>query len=137
MREDIVLVDTSGWICFFSRKGFPEIKKAIAILLEENRIATTGPVLVELIQGCRNEAEKRAVENAVQGMHWLSVHDAHWHQASQLAFTLRRKAITLSVVDALIATTAIAYHCTLLHRDQDYAQIVRHDPRLQLHSIEN
>ena len=38
-----VLIDTSGWICFFARRGYEDMKKAISVLLDEDRVAIAGP----------------------------------------------------------------------------------------------
>jgi predicted nucleic acid-binding protein len=126
--KDLVLIDTSGWICFFSRRGYEEIKKQISTLLEEDRVAITGPILIELIQGTRNEEEKAKVGGYAKGLHWLPVTDDHWHQSADLAFKLRRKGITSSAIDVLIASLAIDCQCSLLHKDSDFDQISRHFP---------
>ena len=34
---NVVLVDTSAWICFFARKKFPQIKKWLTALLEKDQ----------------------------------------------------------------------------------------------------
>jgi len=47
--KNLVLIDTSGWICFFARRGHEDIKKIIPILLDEDRVAIAGPILVELV----------------------------------------------------------------------------------------
>lgn len=60
VTDTIVLIDTSAWICFFARRGYKELKQTISALLDENRVAIAGPVLIELIQGCRTEKEKRS-----------------------------------------------------------------------------
>jgi hypothetical protein len=54
----LVLIDTSAWICFFSRRGYGEIQKALPLLLDENRSAITRPIWIELIQGTRTMEEK-------------------------------------------------------------------------------
>lgn len=135
MNHGQVLVDTSGWICFFARKGFPEIKEAIGLILDENRAAIVGPVVVELIQGCRDEHEKTKFEIALQGLLWLQVLDRHWHLSAQLAFNLRRRGITVSAMDALIATIAMDYGCKLLHHDQDYDYIAKYYPALKSYNL--
>ena len=122
---DLVLVDTSAWICFFSRRGFEEIKRALSALLDEDRVATGGPILIELIQGTRTSEEKETVKNLFRGIHWLSVTDDHWHQAGEMAFDLRRTGVTSSAIDTLIATLAIGYDCTLLHKDSHFDLIAR------------
>jgi len=124
--KDLVLIDTSGWICFFSLRGYEEMKKRISILLDEDRVAIAGPILIELIQGTRNEEEKEKVKGYVKGLHWLSVTDDHWHQSADFAFKLGRKGITSSAIDVLIATLAMDYQCSLLHKDSDFDQISRH-----------
>ena len=134
-KRDRVLIDTSGWICFFARLGFPGIKKAIGFLLEENRAAIAGPVFVELIQGYRNEAEKIDIEQSVQGLLWLSVLDRYWHLSAQLSFNLRRRGVTVSAMDALIATITIDYGCQLLHQDKDYNFIAKQFTALKLYNL--
>jgi predicted nucleic acid-binding protein len=124
--KDLVLIDTSGWICFLSRRGYEEMKKRISILLDEDRVAIAGPILIELIQGTRNEEEKEKVKGYVKGLHWLSVTDDHWQQSADLAFKLRRKGITSSVIDVLIATLAMDYQYSLLHKDSDFDRIARY-----------
>jgi predicted nucleic acid-binding protein len=123
LNRDLVFIDTSGWICFFARRGFPEIKRAISALLDEDRVATSGPVLLELLQGCRSEAERQELEGCLEGVRWLPVENDHWRQAGRLAFDLRRKGITVTAMDALIATVALAHGCALFHRDRDYDRI--------------
>ncbi len=124
----LVLVDTSGWICYFAKKRYEEAKKAIGGLLDEDRAATCGPILLELVQGARDQKEKETLEEYFQGVHWLPVQDRHWHGAADMAYELRRKGITPSAIDALIATLAVDYQCILLHRDSDFERISKHSP---------
>jgi len=136
MNSDMVLVDTSGWICFFARLGFSEIKKSIGSLLDENRVAIAGPVVVELIQGCRDETEKINIERSLQGLVWLSVLDRHWHLSAQLAFALQRMGVTVSAIDTLIATITMDYGCQLLHQDKDYDSIAKQFTELKLYNLQ-
>jgi predicted nucleic acid-binding protein len=123
--NDMVLVDTSAWICFFSRQGFEDLKKALSTLLDEDRAAIAGPILVELIQGTRTVEEKGTIKTLIRGIHWLSVSDDHWHKAAEMAFALRRKGITGSAIDTLIAILAIDYRCLLLHKDSHFELIAQ------------
>src|SRR4030043_1790908 len=124
--SDLVLVDTSAWICFFSRRGFGDLKKALSSLLDEDKAAIAGPILVELIQGTRTTEEKETIRTAMRGVQWLSVSDEHWHKAAEMAFTLRRKGVTSSAIDTLIAILAIEYRCMLLHNDSHFPLIHRY-----------
>jgi predicted nucleic acid-binding protein len=124
--NEIVLIDTSAWICFFARKGFHPLKRCISDLLEEDRAAVTGPILVELIQGCRIEKEKETLKEVLTGLRWLAIQDILWEAAADLAFTLRRRGVTTSVVDSLIAVVAMNYQASLLHHDKDYDFIAKY-----------
>jgi predicted nucleic acid-binding protein len=61
-----------------------------------------------------------------ESLHWLRITDAIWYKVSELAFMLRRKGITVSAMDALIASVAMEYDTYLLHRDKDYDLIAEH-----------
>lgn len=124
--DTIVLVDTSAWICYFARKGFAGLKASIANLLDQNLVAITGPILIELIQGCRTIGEKEALEQMLEGVLFYSVTDSLWHNAAEMGFTLRRKGVTVSAIDAVIATVAIDNALMLLHNDSDFDRIARH-----------
>jgi predicted nucleic acid-binding protein len=54
------------------------------------------------------------------------VTDDHGHQSAELGFKLRRKGITSSAIDILIATLAMDYQCALLHKDSDFDRIARY-----------
>ncbi len=122
----LVLVDTSAWICFFARRGYPEIKKTVSLLLDEDRAAIAGPILVELVQGARTVQEKDEFRKWVKGLHWLPMTDVLWYYAAEMAFGLRRKGITTSAMDTLIASLAMENDCPLLHRDAHFNLIARY-----------
>jgi predicted nucleic acid-binding protein len=124
----LVLVDSSAWIGFFAKTGYGHLKQLIGSLLDLDQVATAGPIALELIQGCRSEKERVQLMGHLQALCWLTTKDEHWYGAGELAFTLRRVGITVSAVDALIASLAEAYDCTLLHQDSDFERIARHSP---------
>ena len=124
--ETPVLIDTSAWICFFARSGFIRIREAVSQLLDENKAAITGPVVVELIQGARTERERDFLRSRLEGLHWLSITDMHWYEAAELSFRLRRKGVTASAIDVLLSSVAMSYQCRLLHKDSDFDLIARH-----------
>ena len=124
--SSLVLVDTSAWICFFARRGYPDIKEALSLLLEEDRAAIAGPIMIEIVKGARTAEEKEDIKKWVKGIRWLSISDAIWNNAAEMAFALRRKGITTSAIDTLIAALAIEYDCSLLHRDSHFDLVARH-----------
>lgn len=124
--ERPVLIDTSAWVCFFARSGFIGIREAVSQLLDEDMAAIAGPIVVELIQGARTERERDFLKSRLEGLHWLPITDSHWHEAADLSFRLRRKGVTASAIDVLLAAVAISYKCKLLHKDSDFDLIAKH-----------
>jgi len=53
---NLVLVDTGIWSAFFSKPASAE-KCALDALLDEDRVALTGPVLAEVLRGFRRTDE--------------------------------------------------------------------------------
>ncbi len=109
------------------KKGIQRIE-TIPLCPTRLKQAITGPVVTELIQGYRTEKEKRELLMAFESIYLLRITDALWLQASDLAFLLRKKRITVSVIDALIASVAIEYDAYLFHSDKDYDLISEHFP---------
>ena len=121
-----MLIDTSAWIGFFAKTGYPQIKERLKRLLDDHAVAIAGPIVLELLQGCRSAKERRTLRGHFEGLHWLVTEDQHWFQAGEMANDLRQQGITVSAMDALIATLARAYYCQLMHLDQDYEHIAKH-----------
>ena len=124
--KKLVLIDTSVWIGFFAKTGYPQIKEQLKKLLDNHAVATAGPIVLELLQGCRSTKERRTLREHLKGLHWLVTEDQHWFQAGEMANDLRQQGITVSAMDALIATLAQTYDCQLMHLDQDYEYIAKH-----------
>ncbi len=124
--QNLVLVDTSAWICFFARKSFIEIRDTVSTLLDNNRVAIAGPIMVELIQGARTDKEKDDIKSKTKGLHWLGITNEHWHKTADLSFNLRRKGVTVSAIDSLLSVVAVSYNCRVLHKDSDFELIARH-----------
>jgi len=126
--HNLVLVDTSAWICYFARKGFTEIKEIISQLLDDNSVAIAGPITVELIQGTRTDKERDDIKSRIKGLYWLQITDEHWYKAADLSFDLRRRGITTSAIDSLLTVIAISYRCQIFHKDSDFGLIAQHSP---------
>lgn len=47
--------------------------------------------------------EKQDLKGAIGGLSWLSITDDLWYKAAEMSFSLRRKGITTSAIDTLIA----------------------------------
>ena len=47
----------------FARRGCEDIKEAISLLLDEDRVAIAGPIQAELFQGARDIEEKQNIKD--------------------------------------------------------------------------
>ncbi|MBI5788200.1 MAG: PIN domain nuclease [Candidatus Schekmanbacteria bacterium] len=121
-----ILVDTSAWICSFKKEGFEKIKEQIISALDENLIVTSGLIVLELLQGAINQKEYVNLQSYLEALHFLPTDDDIWFKAAQLAFSLKRKGITVPATDILISALSIEHNCLLLHYDKHFDLIARH-----------
>ena len=99
------LVDTSVWIQFLRLSGSPEIQSQLKPLIQAGNIALTEWIILELITGLRSN-EQAAVLSQLAPASRLSLPEDGWPKAWDLAARLRKKGITASAADCLIATVA-------------------------------
>ena len=124
--NELVIVDTSAWICAFSRRGCKEIKNKLITYLDKNRVAITGIIVLELLQGTKNEKEYQSLLRKFEGLHYLPTEEFYWLKASRLALSLYRKGIEIPSTDILIATIAIENDWAILHKDAHFEVISQH-----------
>jgi predicted nucleic acid-binding protein len=127
-----VLVDTSSWINFFSRRDRKQFE-TVAFLLKKGAVVINGLILAELLQGFRKNEERAAVEKRLTALRILSLTHADCLKAGHLSATLRMTGETVNLIDIIIAQTAIRARLPLLHYDTDFHRIARHS-HLKIHS---
>ncbi len=129
-----MLVDTSVLIGFL--KGDPGEK----VLLFEEVLARKVPFGIsaltyqEVLQGARDEKEFARLEEylGTQTIYYPGVETTFYEKAASTYYTLRRKGITCSTVDVIIAVTAVEHELALLHADADFDAIGNHLPELKM-----
>ena len=132
---DLVLIDTSAWILALGRKSREHAKKEVDRLIAENRAATTGIVVLELLSGTKTEEEYRELKEDLESLVQLDINPNTWERASQLAYELRRKGATIPSADILIMTIAVENGCALLHADRHFDLMVEQGVGLPPQSI--
>ncbi|MEW6057953.1 MAG: PIN domain-containing protein [Bdellovibrionota bacterium] len=117
-----VLVDSSVWVAAANPKN-----KECLIL--KRMIQTNEPIYLiraiqaEVCQGARTETEFHRLWDAFLGFEFLSVTDRHWGLSAWNYFKCRKKGITLSTLDCLIATLAREYRIPLWSLDKAFGKI--------------
>jgi predicted nucleic acid-binding protein len=118
-----VLVDTSVWIEFF-RKREPYLS-AVARLIDEERVGSTGIILAELMQGAKSEKELAVLADFPLVFSFIPETVQLWADAGRLAFNLRRKGITIGLSDCFIAVAAASAHIQVATLDSHFDELCK------------
>ncbi len=126
MNEKYLLVDTD--ILIDVGRATLETVAMLERLEKESRFLCSVITQMELIVGCRNKTELRALEKFLQRFQVVQVNEPISSRAVQLLKTYRLSH-GLLIADALIASTALYLDCSFLTRNRrDYSLI----PEIQL-----
>jgi len=133
----MMLIDTSIWVEFFRRQGYPPAKRKVAELLEADQAGFTCPTLFELVNGAR-KAELTSVLQTLEMAVRFEFRPEFWVSAAQLEAKLREVGITVPRDDIFVASGAIGHGLTLLCRDRHFDLIRQHgDRRLRVEQIDS
>ena len=124
--EKLFLIDTSAWILGLKRNSSNQIKNILTEILDKDQSATTGIIILELLQGTRTKKEYTEILSDLSALHYFEVNKEIWERASQLGFDLRRMGKTIPSTDLLIASIALHYDLILLHADNHFEKIQEH-----------
>jgi hypothetical protein len=124
----VILVDTSAWIEFLRATGSTAHLRLRTALEGGEQLATTDVVLMELLAGARDDADRDRLRRLVFGPEFLAVEGpADYERAAELYRLCRRAGETpRKLSDCLIAAVAIRSGCELLAADADFETIARH-----------
>lgn len=126
----LVLIDTCIWVQFFNRPQ-SEDKRAVDVLLDDDRAALLGPILTEVLLGFRQEAQADCASSVLRGLHFLRVSWDEWRVAAHLGRKLSANGKTLPLSDLVIAAVALERSAVVYTTDPRFDLI----PGLQRHII--
>jgi predicted nucleic acid-binding protein len=123
----MILVDSSVWISLFRQEDTAAVRK-LADLASSGVIIVGDLVLLELLQGARDEARAALMERYLRAFPLVSMMSVDLAVAAAQNYrTLRRLGITTrKTVDLIIGTFCIEQGHTLLYQDRDFDPMVRH-----------
>jgi predicted nucleic acid-binding protein len=125
--SSLIVVDSSVWIDFFNGVSTPEVDRLDA-LLGETPLAIGDFILVEVLQGFRNERDVTTARQLFRSLALLPLLEGSnpWKAADNYR-QLRRKGITVrKTIDGIIATACIEANLPLLFSDRDFQPYVEH-----------
>lgn len=117
-----LLVDTSVWIDVF-RGALPTYEAPMAEHLRGRRVAVVGQVVAELLQGMRDERDRKALHERFAGLEWLETDQEAWLLAGELAAKGRFSGKVVNLADCLIAAVAKLNGCKVITRDSDFLRL--------------
>jgi predicted nucleic acid-binding protein len=117
----VILVDSSVWIDYFRGVETPQVD-LLDSMFGRSRLAVGDLIVVEVLQGVRNEREFNLVRKTLDaftqidiGGHAIAV------KAARNFRLLREQGVTVrKTIDSIIATRCIEDGLTLLHSDRDF-----------------
>ncbi|MBI2361266.1 MAG: PIN domain-containing protein [Deltaproteobacteria bacterium] len=124
----MVVADTTVWIEFFNVLESEE-KHVIDLLIDGDELALVGPVLAELLQGCRTAGEASTILDHVSALPFLEMSFSAWRRAGEISSSLKRKGTTLPLMDVIIAALALEHNAEVFTIDPHFDEI----PGLKLH----
>lgn len=132
----MLLVDTSVWVDYL-RGTRSSSGAGLRVLIDEGAdLATTEPVVMEVLAGARDERVLSQLETLVDGLPLLSVDPGlDFRAAATLYRACRSRGEPVRrLVDCLIAAVALRHDVVLLHNDADFDVLALHTP-LQVRSL--
>jgi predicted nucleic acid-binding protein len=124
MKGNRFLIDTSVWIDYFKGQDHPFLEKVDEILTYHS-VYVPKVVIAELIQGAKSEKEISVIESFVEAFTIIDQTDNTWLKAGRLSFSLKKKGLTVNLVDCYIAALAVDHDCTIFSLDEHFQLIGR------------
>jgi predicted nucleic acid-binding protein len=115
-------VDTVIWSAFFTKPTSHE-KRIVDILLDEDRVALTGPILSEVLRGFRRTEQADWVASRMRLAHYFEPAWDDWRNAATLGRELGAKGQEIPLTDLIIAALAQRLHAFVYSIDPHFDSI--------------
>jgi len=123
MNQELALLDTSVWIHYLRSDGQQKLKTAVKRALIEGRVLSCSVVKTEILVGSRDEKSFAKLSEHLKGVPDIPIDGAVWEGAARLGYTLRKKGITIPLLDLVIAEAAMQREAVLWHIDNHFEEI--------------
>ena len=116
-----VLVDSTVWIDYFSGRETAQTTRLEQCFQNRDEICHCGFVLLEVLQGIRDEKELITVKQQFENLIYLEDNRSTFELGATIYRELRRKGITIrNSIDCLIAAVVMQHDVAFLENDRDY-----------------
>ena len=114
------LIDTSVWVLALKKKFDPRIKSYVEKLLDEDKIVINPIIKVELLSGTKTEKEFSKLKMRLDALPEITIDQEVWEETQKVAFGLRKKGLSIPLVDTIIFSCAKTFGCTFVHTDKHF-----------------
>lgn len=120
--RDMVIVDSSVWLQALNRQDSPE-RREVDDLLERRETMMVGAVLAEVLQGARRSQEFERLRADLSAVPYLAETKETWTRVGTLSYELRRRGLTVPLIDLLIAALALEHGQELYTGDEHFRRV--------------
>ena len=124
----MIVVDTTIWIDFLNGRDESHVDHLAAMIDADAGIALTDVTLTEVLQGIRDEAQVRIVDERLCAFDVLRLESLDdFRRAAELYRAARRQGVTIRrTIDCLIASVCIREQVPIMHNDVDFDRLAEH-----------
>jgi predicted nucleic acid-binding protein len=121
----VILADTSAWVEFDRATGSPVDRRVAELIDADGPLATTAPVVMEVVAGARDAARELQLRRLLQRFELLAFDAAvDFDGAARIYRRCRAAGVTpRGMIDCMIAAVAWRLDATLLAQDADIGRI--------------
>jgi predicted nucleic acid-binding protein len=134
----VELIDTSAWVEYLRDTNSRACNEVDRLWHDDpSTVATTEPVVMELLAGANDDRLFERVEKMMTGLQLLPVDASVDYRDAAIAYrAVRRSGHTVrKTMDCLIAAVAVRTGATLVHRDRDFDVLAAALPDLRVRSL--
>jgi len=124
----VIVVDSSVWINNLRDNNTPGVARLRAAIISEESILLGDLVLLEILQGARDDLYAARIERDLRCFPVVSMLDKQIATLAARNFRrLRGLGVTLrAAADLIIGTYCLRHGYALLHEDRDFAPMIQH-----------
>jgi predicted nucleic acid-binding protein len=118
----LILVDSSVWIDFLSSRPGPDGEELRRLIEDGAPVAITGVIVTEILQGLKRDV--RHIKNFLSLFDLLEARGFETYRDAAALFRLARsQGVSLTTMDAIIATVAVENGATIFSLDRDFVRM--------------
>lgn len=123
----MILIDTSSWIHMLRPNGDPAVRGRVEAALTGGQACWCPLVQLELWNGARGGREQEILREFAGALPELSIDEAVWREAYDLAKRARARGVTVPAADLVIAACARHHGAALETADTDFVFLTTMD----------